>query len=258
MRIDDAGARTWLLGALAAWALGLWLLALAGMGDRIAPREADATLAQPLPEPVATAAGRLGPAAEYASISARPLLSPDRRPQPFSLQPEGEAEPAQNFDFVLTGVLITPDLKLAILQPAAGGESVRLRVGQSPETAPSWRLVALSSRAAVFEGPGGEQSLELRSYDGGADLRRAVPPPGNRRRGAGADAPMPDAPMPDAPMQASPMPVTADSPEAPPVIEDADATSTSQAQMEAIRKRIEARREQLRREARQPPPPQQR
>ena len=248
MRIDDAGPRTWLLGAVAGWALALWLLAVAGMGGRISPLEADASLVQPLPEPVPAVAGRLGPPSEYAAISARPLLSPDRRPQPFSLQAEGEGGPVEeSFDFLLTGVLITPALKMAILQPAGGGESVRLRVGQSPESAPSWRLVALSSRGAVFEGPGGEQSLELRSYDGGADPRRAGPPPR-------APDPMVDA---GAPMEASPMPVAADV-DAPPDMEEADGATTSQAQMEAIRKRIEARREQLRREARQPPPPQQR
>lgn len=248
MRIDDAGPRTWLLGAVAAWALALWLLAVAGMGGRIAPLEADASLVQRLPEPAPAAAGRLGPVSEYAAISARPLLSPDRRPQPFSLQREGEGQPVEeSFDFVLTGVLLTPDLRMAIVQPAGGGESVRLRVGQSPESAPSWRLVALSARGAVFEGPGGEQSLELRSYDGGADLRRAGPPMGAPDPMAVTGAPVEDAAM--------PTPADAD---APPVMEDADGATTSQAQMEAIRKRIEARREQLRREARQPPPPQQR
>lgn len=251
MRIDDAGPRTWLLGAVAAWALGLWLLALAGMGSRISPLEADASLMQPLPDPAPAAAARLGPASEYAAISTRPLLSPDRRPQPFSLQSEGDGAPAQEtFDFVLTGVLITPALKMAILQPAGGGESVRLRVGQSPESAPSWRLVALGARGAVFEGPGGEQSLELRSYDGGADLRRAGPPMRMAAPMADADA--------DAPVQASPMPAPTEATEAPPVMQDADGATTSQEQMEAIRKRIEARREQLRREARQPPQPQQR
>ena len=251
MRVDDAGPRTWLLGAVAAWALGLWLLGLTGMGSRISPLEPDASMVQPLPEPAPAATARLGPASAYAAISTRPLLSPDRRPQPFSLQSNGEGAPAQEtFDFVLTGVLVTPELRMAIIQPAGGGESVRLRVGQSPESAPSWRLVALSSRGAVFEGPGGEQSLELRSYDGGADLRRPGPP-------MRVADPMADADV-AAPMQASPMPAPTEGAEAPPVMEDADGATTSQEQMEAIRKRIEARREQLRREARQPPPPQQR
>lgn len=250
MRLDDAGPRTWLLGATAGWTLALWLLALAGMGGNITPLPDDPALAQALPAPAAPVAGRLGPPSGYVEISGRPLLSPDRRPQPFSLAPEGEGEVAEErFDFVLTGVLLTPGLQMAIVQPAGGGESIRLRVGQSPEGAPSWRLVALSPRGAVFEGPDGEQSLELRSYDGGADLRAAPAPV------SGA----PPRPMSDqqavaaaAAAQAAAMAQVA-SEEA-----EAEAASTPEAQVEAIRKRIEARREQLRREARQPPATQQR
>lgn len=249
MRLDEAGPRTWLLGAVAAWALALWLLAVAGMGGHIAPLPDDPALAQALPAQAAPVAGRLGPQSGYAEISGRPLLSPDRRPQPFTLAPEGEGEVVQErFDFVLTGVLLTPGLQMAIVQPAGGGESVRLRVGQSPDGAPSWRLVALSPRGAVFEGPDGEQSLELRSYDGGADLRGApVPVP------AGSPRPMTDAQAVEAAAAAQAAAVQAAAEEA-----EAQAVATPEEQVEAIRRRIEARREQLRREAGQPPPPQQR
>lgn len=245
MRLDDAGPRTWLLGATAGWAVALWLLALGGMGGRIAPLPDDPALAQALPVPAAPVAGRLGPASGYVEISGRPLLSPDRRPQPFSLEPEGQGEVVEErFDFVLTGVLLTPGLQMAIVQPAGGGESIRLRVGQSPDGAPSWRLVALSPRGAVFEGPDGQQSLELRSYDGGADLRGAPPPM---------------ATTPAMTQDAMDMVRPSEAPEADAVMDaDAGAAATPEAQVEAIRKRIEARREQLRREARQPPATQQR
>lgn len=262
MRLDDAGPRTWLLGATAAWAVALLLLASAGMGGRIEPLPADPTLLQSLPEPAAPAPARLGPLADYARISARPLMSPNRRPQPFSLEPERENQPEERFEYVLTGVLLTPALQMAIVQPARGGEPERLRVGQAPEAAPSWRLVALSPRSAVFDGPDGEQSLDLRSYDGGADLRASAP------QRAVEDAP--DRPQPRRGRTPAPRPVAstplqtdgADDGSAPPAepaaVEDADAASTPQEQMETIRKRIEARREQLRREARDAVPPQQR
>ena len=250
MRLEDAGPRTWLLGATAGWSLAVWLLALAGMGGRIAPLPDDPSLVQPLPAPTAPVAGRLGPSSGYEAISGRPLLSPDRRPQPFSLEPEGQGEVVEErFDFVLTGVLLTPGLQMAIVQPAGGGESERLRVGQSPESAPSWRLVALSPRGAVFEGPGGEQGLELRSYDGGADPR-------------GMPQPMQVAPAPPRAMSDREAAAAAAAAQAAATAEatadDAEAAVTPEAQMEAIRKRIEARREQLRREARQPPATQQR
>ena len=248
MRLDDAGPRTWLLGAVAAWALGAWILALAGMGGRITPMDDDPALVQPLAAPGAAAPGRLGPPSDYARISARPLLSPDRRPQPFSLEPESEAaRPQETFDYLLTGVLMTPSLRMAIIQPAGGGEPERLEVGEAPEAAPSWRLVALSARAAVFEGPEGEQSLPLRSYDGSADVRAGMPrPPAPRRV--------------PAPPEAGGM----EEGNAPPVdaVEDpgkaAPPATSAQEQMEAIRKRIEARREQIRREAQGTQPPQQR
>ena len=247
MRLDDAGPRTWLLGAVATWAVGAWLLALAGMGGRITPLDADPALLQPLAEPAAPAPGRLGPPSDYARISARPLLSPDRRPQPFSLEPESEAaRPEERFEYVLTGVLMTPSLRMAIVQPAAGGEPERLKVGQAPEAAPSWRLVALSPRAAVFEGPEGEQSLPLRSYDGSGDVRASVPrPPPPRRLPAPPEA---------GGMEEGNAPAVE-------VVEPAGTgapAATAQEQMEAIRKRIEARREQIRREAQGTQPPQQR
>lgn len=245
MRIDDAGPRTWLLAAAAGWSLCLWVLALAGMGGRIAVLPDDPSLLQPLPAPAPAAAGRLGPPGQYAAISTRPVLSPDRTPQPFSLRSEAAGEVVEErFEYVLTGVLLTPGLQMAILQPAGGGESVRLRVGQAPDDAPSWRLVSLSPRAAVFEGPGGEQALELRSYDGGADVRSAMP------AGTVDATPRPAPPMPPDPMREAADPGA--------VVEEADAAATPQEQMDAIRKRIEARREQLRREARSAQPPQQR
>ena len=257
MRLDDAGPRTWLLGATTAWALVALLLAFAGMGGRIEPLPADPSLRQSLPVPAAPAPARLGPLSGYARISARPLLSPSRRPQPFSLEPEREDQPEERFEYVLTGVLLTPSLQMAIVQPARGGEPERLRVGQAPEAAPSWRLVALSPRAAVFDGPDGEQSLDLRSYDGGADLRASAVPgaaePQPPRRGR-TPAPVP---MPSSPMQPDAVQDAGTSPE-PEAVEEADAVSTPQEQMETIRKRIEARREQLRREARDADPPQQR
>lgn len=259
MRLDDAGPRTWLLGAAAAWALGAWLLAMAGMGGRIAPLDADPGLVQRLPEPAAAAPQRLGPASDYGRISARPLLSPNRRPQPFSLEPESdEARPQETFDYLLTGVLMSPSLQMAIVQPANGGEPERIRVGQAPDAAPSWRLVSLSPRAAVFEGPDGEQSLALRSYDGAADVRAVAQPRAAERRARAAARRGAATPVRATPVQMDDATDDGSAPPAPDAVQEADAPETPQAQMEAIRNRIEARREQLRREAQGTQPPQQR
>lgn len=271
MRAEDIAPRTWLLGALAAWALLAWILSLAGLGGRVAPLAEDPSLVQRLPQLQPSAPERLGPYTQYGELASRPLFSEDRRPKPFSLRGEGEGEQTNAFDYVLTSVLLTPGLKLAILQPAGdaqGGAPIRVKLGESAEQAPAWRLVSLEPRQAVFEGPDGQRTIELRAYDGtgGEPATPASQPVA--RSGAPAIRPVvrsnADAASADAAANAAAAaaavapPASAKPPEA---VTDATsnaaepAVATPDAQIEAIRKRIQARREQLRREAQQPPPP---
>lgn len=257
MRVDAAAPRTWLLAAVAAWAVLTCLLALAGMGAHVAPLPPDPALRQPLPTPRPSPPDRLGPLAQYAEVGTRPLFSEDRRPQTFVLQPEGqEGTPADNFDYVLSSVLITPQVHLAIVQPSAGGKSVSFRLGEGAEDLPNWRLVSLSPRSAVFEGPGGQKSLDLRVWPGvgGATKAPAPQPTPN----AVSDADNTGTPAPTASQVPSPLPAPPPSSggrlgeNAPPVDQDEDARAKQQ--MDAIRKRIEERRAQLRREAQGQPP----
>lgn len=259
MRADAISPRTWLLAALAGWALLVLVLALFGLGGRIEPMPADPALAQALPRLPAPAPERLGPLSRYADISARPLFSENRQPQPFFLSGEGEAAP-QGFDFVLSSVLITPQLRLAILQPAGGGEGVRVKEGEAPPATPGWRLLELQPRAAVFDGPEGRRTLELRVFDGsgGAPPTAMTAPPTTRPPGApgrvtGGTAPPIPVPV--------PVPQSVENPAAPTDV-DADGMpaasappATTEEQMDAIRKRIEARREQMRRQNQSPTTP---
>ena len=139
MRTDAIGPRTWLLAACAGWAILAWLLALFGMGGSIRPLPADPSLVQALPQLRPPAAERLGPMAQYAEINARPLFSERRQPEPFFISGEEGGEQSQSFDFVLSSVLITPGLKMAILQTTESGESVRVKLGEAPESAPGWQ-----------------------------------------------------------------------------------------------------------------------
>ena len=59
MRLETAGAKTWLLGAVALWALVLWALGLFGLGSRIERLPEDPSLLQPLPRAAANAGERL-------------------------------------------------------------------------------------------------------------------------------------------------------------------------------------------------------
>ena len=259
MRAEDVGARTWLYAGLAGWAVLVWALAMFGMGGSIDRLADDPSLRQPLPPPGAPAEERLGPFARYADIAARPLFTDNRRPQPFVIDPMGEAESATGgFDYVLTSVLRTPTVELVILQPAAGGDPVRVKLGEAPEAAPGWVLQSVQPRGAVFVGPEGERSLELRVFDGTGGQ---PPTPMTRsatgtatlpaRARAGADparSAAPPAVAGDAAMSGDGAPTPLPSPQA---------EAAAQDQVEMIRRRIEERRARLREEQRartgQPP-----
>lgn len=274
MRIDDAGPRTWLLAGVAGWALVAWLLALAGMGGRLQPLPPDPSLLQPLPRPDTTTAPRLGDAGQYREIANRPLFTTNRRPQTFLLQGNGDAAETRAFDYVLTGVMITPNLRLATIQPPDGSQTLRIRVGEAPEPQPDWRLVVLNERSAVFEGPDGRRTLDLRAFDGvGGEAPTAVSEPrpagaqGGRTPGAvqrpdaaqnGAGRTAPSAPSAPTPVPTSPAPPQPVPPGAQPSPAQVPATqpTTDQAQMEAIRRRIQERREQLRGNSPTKPPAQ--
>jgi general secretion pathway protein N len=262
MRADTAGAKTWLLGAIASWALCTWLLALFGLGGHIDRLPEDPALLQALPQARKPPPERLGPLPQYAEIGRRPLFSETRRAQPFFINPDGQDDGKGGFDFVLTSVLIAPDFRMAILQPSAGGESVRVKVGAAPESAQGWTLSSVDPRNAVFNGPDGERKLELRVFNGeGGEPPTAMavggqnatqlgpggsapqpPPPG------GTNAPRPPQSTPDTDSAVNAVPPTSK----PPAKEDAVDNQASAEQIDAIRKRIEARRAKLRQE--QPPP----
>lgn len=270
MRPETAGARTWLLGAIALWALATWMLGLFGLGGRIERLPPDPSLVQALPVASGDTEDRLGPLAQYAEFGERPLFTTDRRPQPFVINPVDDEVPAE-FEYVLTSVLLTPGLQVAIVQPAGGGESVRLKVGESPAGAQGWQLASISPRGAVFDGPEGQRSLELRVFDGiggEAPTAMAAPPPpapanANPRPGAAPTAqpaaparppaaePAGEAPRPVAATPAAEPAEDAAQPAQPATPPDTPTARSSEQQVEAIRARIEARRARLREQAQQ-------
>lgn len=222
-RFDQAGPLTWLLAAGAGWAVLLWIAALLGMGgqvDEAVPAAAEVALPQAKP----SAPDRIGPLAQYAEAASRPLFTQDRRPRSFmATGPEGDnVATSQSLDFILTGVLISPQVQLAVLQPSGGGDAQRVRVGSSPEGGAGWRLVEVQPRRAIFEGAGGQSALDLRTFgEAGSPSATAVSRP-----------------------QATPAVAGAASP--PPRPQAAEEPQDQEARIEAIRKRIEARRAQMR------------
>lgn len=259
MRAEDAGAATWLCAALAGWALCVWILAMFGMGGSIDRLDDDPALRQALPAPSVRGDERLGPLAQYGDVVARPLFSENRRPQAFVIDPTGDpGETGNDFDYVLTSVVRTPEFQLVILQPSGGGEPVRVKQGEAPTSAPGWVLQSVAARRAVFAGPQGERTLELRVFDGvGGEAPTAMAQaPGGQpaeadpmategpvpavvidaNETAGPQAPKPGVAGPGRPQQTASGPT-------------GEAQSqAAQEQVEAIRRRIEERRARLRQE----------
>lgn len=243
MRLDDISPRTLLLGGFAGWALLAWMLALAGMGSRLPQGQGGTIAASQIPTlPAGDGGPALGALAQYGEIAARPLFATDRRPHPFSIAAEnGQPDAPPEFDLVLSSVLITPQASIAIVQKPDGSESWRVRVGEAPDSLPAWHLVSLKPRSAVFEGPDGQKELTLRVFDG--------------KGGAAPTSLRPSSPTPDASVQTSPGGPVA-GPPVPPVPPATDAAATPDpAQIEQIRQRIEARREEMRRRAQNATPP---
>ena len=261
MRVEGIAPRTWLLGTVAGWALLVWLLALLGMGNHVQHLPEDPSLVPRLPQLAPPPPERLGALSQYSEISARPLFSEDRRPQPFSLTADSDGDNAPKFDYVLTSVLITPTLKMAIVQPSAGGDSIRVKLGQAADALPSYRLTALNPRSAIFEGPDGEHALDLRVFDGnGGQPPTAVQSPtDNSDADATGAQPAANAARNATPPRATraPPPATSTSavPSPPPAPPNDDNGPDTEAQIEGIRKRIEERRRQLRQQNQNPPAP---
>ena len=231
--LDHVRPLTGVLAAFCLWALALLVLAVAGLGGHVEPLPDDPSFVRALPgaqlRPVQP---RLGSASEYLEVGNRPLLLADRRPAPVT---PVAGEGTTDLDVALTSVLITPRLQMAILTDNQGGATHRVRVGDQV-SGTAWRLVQVEPRRAVLDGPGGQRELVLRVFTGGG----AMP----------ADPAITEvAPPAPPPPNAMPVEGAADAAAAPAPAPQAAETLTQEQQIEAIRKRIEARRRQMREEA---------
>ena len=231
---------TLVLAGAGLWALCLLVLALAGLGTRF-PTPEGVAAPPPLPKVSLTPTrSRLGAWDTYADVGARPLLNEHRRPVAVAAM---EAGGSDELDVTLSSVLITSRLKMAILTDNKDASTKRVRVGDLVEGT-NWRLLSLEPRRAVLEGPAGQRTLDLRVFDGRsgeAPTPVAATPPPAAPNAAPAPRVVPS-PAPTPPVVAqNPPTVTPDKP---------DPNQMSQEeQVEAIRRRIEARRAQMRAEA---------
>lgn len=160
---------TWLLVTLAAWALACVGVALTGFGGHYQLLPDNPTLVKP-PPAVASAStthATMGALEVYAEAYNHPLFFPDRKPAAAHVPGKG-AQDSHPLDVLLTSVIMTPTLQMAIVQDPKAKQSLRVRQGQ-PIGGPygGWKLTGLSPRSATFDGGSqGETTLDLRVFDG--------------------------------------------------------------------------------------------
>lgn len=224
----------------ALWALIFAVAGFAGLAGRYRLHPDDPSRVPPLAAlDLSQARSPLKSVETYADIGERPLFNPDRRPLPPEDEALGDGAGQDNapvesvpLDIALTSVILTPTMKLAIITDNRDGKSQTVRVGDALEGEQSvWQLKELGPRKAVFAGPDGNASVDLRVFDG-----------------AGGQAPTPSQARTDGRSSGSVEPDASEQiePAAEPVAGEA---MTAEQRSEMIRRRIEERRRQMREEA---------
>ncbi|MBS0557620.1 MAG: hypothetical protein JSR27_09445 [Proteobacteria bacterium] len=169
---------------------------------------------------------KLPPEARFADTTARPLFNDDRKPTPDAPdEPDVPPPPKVPLNIALTGIILTPQVRLAMVHDKLKNKDVALKEGMPMEgDQGGWTLTKINPRSAIFrEAAGDEVEVELSTAVAGQSPA-AHPPPG----------PMPP---PRPPVSGKFVP---GQPDAPPAQNE---------QAQALQRRIEERRAQMREEA---------
>ncbi|MFC5527416.1 hypothetical protein ACFPPA_16865 [Rhodanobacter ginsengisoli] len=95
------------------------------------------------------------PLQQFALIWQKPLFTPDRKPVAYAA--DGDSNLG---DLELTGIILTPGLRMALLHSKNGDTEVRLREGESLPDG-SVTLVEVHPRSALFDSSAGRTELKL-------------------------------------------------------------------------------------------------
>ena len=171
---------------------------------------------------------------EYMTIVERPVFFADRQLPVLELaeesndpEPEPEPEPEveiPELEATVAGIIITPDLKLAMVTDKSSKETLVLREGMAMAGEKSaWRLAEIRERGVKFETDGGrtedlEMEVETSALKTGASPARRTASNNQQQDGGGPE-------------------------------DREDAESEARARAEEIRRRVAERRAQLRAEA---------
>ena len=95
------------------------------------------------------------PLESFALVWQKPLFSPDRKP--IARVADGGTSLG---DLSLTGIILTSDLRMALLHDKSGDREIRLREGEATPDG-SVKLVEVRPRSALFDASGGRTELKL-------------------------------------------------------------------------------------------------
>ncbi|UXI67783.1 hypothetical protein [Tahibacter amnicola] len=130
----------------------------------------------------------LPPELQFDQVKQRPIFNEDRKPTPLvedEVKPPVEINP---LNITLTGVILTPDVQLAMVRDNAKNEALSLKIGMPlPGEQQGWTLAEIRPRAAVFKSADNKTSeVELEVAPG-----LTVPPSAKAPSPASASAPPP-------------------------------------------------------------------
>lgn len=121
------------------------------------------------------------PESDFAEVRQRPIFNDDRKPTPIVPEDKPPIAPPVPLNITLTGIVMTPNVKLAMVRDNAKNESVSLRIGMPlPGDQQVWTLTEIRPRSVVFKNPQDESSeVELEVAPGLTvpPSARAIPPP---------------------------------------------------------------------------------
>ncbi len=210
-----------------------------------------------LPEteaPPVTGVGRIDtdavvmpPDSEFAEVRQRPIFNEDRKPTPIVDTPPIDKPPVVPLNITLTGVVLTPEIRLAMVRDNAKNEAVSLRVGMPlPGEQQGWVLTEIHARKVVFKNPQEETSeVELEVAPG-----LTVPPSPRPPAPAAATAAAP-VPPPPPPPGGAPTTVPGQPPGQQPGQPPADRAAELQHRIEERRREMREQAEKLRQQQEQ-------
>ena len=162
----------------------IWAALLTGVGLGVDP-DPPRTAGGPAADAVASEDFALPGFETYADVMNRPLFNEDRRPivEVTEVPVEGgsdEEKPEVALNVTVTGIIITPDQKLAMVTNNVSKELLRLKEGMTLDgDQASWTLSSIQPRTLVFDG-GGQGTAEVKLETFTQALKGGAPPPPRR------------------------------------------------------------------------------